>query len=179
MHDWNAVATVHEDGFQRACQLLGMYDRVDGTHYHNVLVMKVENPQAFLDWFAGLLRDVPEIAESVSRVVPGVEAFDFADAADFEAKARAVALGWSDRLAGQAFHVRLNRRGMKGALSTQREEQFLDGELLAALEAAGTPGRITFDHPDAIIDIETIDHRAAMSLWTAEQLDRYPFLKLD
>jgi tRNA(Ser,Leu) C12 N-acetylase TAN1 len=58
------------------------------------------------------------------------------------------------------------------------EERFLDDALLDALEAAGTPGRIAFDDPDAVIDVETVGNRTGMSFWTRADLERYPFLKI-
>jgi hypothetical protein len=64
-------------------------------------------------------------------------------------------------------------------MQSPEEERFLDAALLEALAAAGTPGSITFEDPDAIISIETAGNWAGMSLWTREDLERYPFLKLD
>jgi hypothetical protein len=43
----------------------------------------------------------------------------------------------------------------------------------------GNPGRITFADPDAILALETVDCRAGLSLWSREDLQRYPFLHLD
>jgi len=40
----------------------------------------------------------------------------------------------------------------------------------------GSPGRITFTDPDAILQIETIDGRAGVSLWQRDDLQRYTFL---
>jgi hypothetical protein len=51
--------------------------------------------------------------------------------------------------------------------------------LLEALKKANTPGRITFDDPDAILALETVDCQAGLSLWTRQELQRYPFLRLD
>jgi tRNA(Ser,Leu) C12 N-acetylase TAN1 len=82
-------------------------------------------------------------------------------------------------LRGKSFHVRLHRRGFKGRLSSQNEEGFLDGVLLEALEQSGTPGRITFADPDAIIAVETVDGQAGLSLWTREEMQRYPFIRPD
>ena len=63
-----------------------------------------------------------------------------------------------------------------GPVSTPKEERFLDEALLDALDAEGAPGRIAFTDPDAILQIETIDGRAGISLWDREDLQRYPFL---
>jgi len=47
------------------------------------------------------------------------------------------------------------------------------------LDAQGAATRIDFEDPDHIVDIETVGQRAGLSLWTREQAQRYPFLKLD
>lgn len=70
----------------------------------------------------------------------------------------------------------MHRRGFKGKLSTAKEERFLDETLVDALDALSAPGRITFTDPDAILQIETVDGRAGLSLWRREDLRRYPFL---
>ena len=53
------------------------------------------------------------------------------------------------------------------------------GFRLVKVERAGTPGRISFEDPDAIIAIETIGQRAGMSFWRRADLQRYPFLRVD
>ena len=179
MRDWNVVVSVHEGRFVRACQLLEQFGRLERTEYYNVLVMKVEDSSVFVTALADLVSTVPDVLAVVSRVVPAAETFTFQSAEEFEAKAREIALGWQPALVGKAFHVRLHRRGFRGRLSSQEEERFLDEVLLDALERAGTPGRISFDDPDAILDVETVSNRAGMSLWTREDLSRLPFLKLD
>lgn len=72
--------------------------------------------------------------------------------------------------------MRLHRRGFKGVLSTPKDEQFLDRFLMAEL---GQTSRIGFSDPDAVIQIETIDSRAGMSLWSRDELQQYPFLGVD
>jgi tRNA(Ser,Leu) C12 N-acetylase TAN1 len=179
MRDWNVAVSVHENRFTRACQLLQRYGQVGQTKYYNVLVMKVEEPVAFAKTLAALVSTVPEVLEVVSRVVPATIVFDFEDASEFETRAREAALTWLADLAGRSFHVRLHRRGHRQELPSQEEERKLDGILLEALERAGTPGRIDFEDPDAILAIETVGDRAGLSLWTREDLRRYPFLRLD
>jgi len=177
--DWNVVVTVVEHGFREACELLRRWGRVTRTGYYNVLGLQVADPAKFLEDFAAVVAVSPGLLNFVSHVVPAEASFAFDDAPAFESQARDIALGWLARLAGKSFHVRLHRRGFKGRLATQHEERFLDEVLLAALASAGTPGRIAFDDPDAIIQIETIDGRAGMSLWTRDDLRRFPFLGVD
>lgn len=178
MIDWNVVVSVHEGGYKRAKQLLAPFGRVRKTDYYNVLVLQVDDPQNFMDRLRSLTEIVPDVLQVLSRVVPVARTFAFQNAEEFEAKAREAALDWAPRLAGRSFHVRLYRRGFKGRLSSPEEERFLDEVLLGALERAGTPGRIAFDDPDAVIDVETVGNRCGMALWTREELHKYPFLKV-
>jgi len=176
---WNVVATALEDSFRDARELLRRWGPVRGTPYYNVLVMTVDDPLRFLAEFAAAVAETPGYLNFVSHLFPAQRSFDFADAGEFEARAREIALGWTGELAGKSFHVRMRRRGFKGTLSTPKEERFLDDALLQALEAAGNPGRIRFEAPDAVIQIETVDGRAGLSLWSAADLRHYPFLGAD
>jgi tRNA(Ser,Leu) C12 N-acetylase TAN1 len=111
--------------------------------------------------------------------MPASETFIFQSAAEFEARAKEIVCTWLPRLAGRTFHVRMHRRGLKEHMASHAEERFLDEALLHALEQTGTPARIDFTDPDVVIDVETVGQRAGLSLWTREDLHRYPFLKVD
>ena len=177
--DWNVVITLPEDTFRQARRMLTRWGRVEATGYYNVLVMHVADPHAFLADFAAVVAETPGLLNFVSHVVPLQKSFQFDSSEDFEREARSIALGWVSQLAGASFYVRLHRRGFKGIISTQPEERFLDEALLAALADAGTPGRIRFADPDRVIQIETVDGRAGMSLWSREDMQRHPFLGVD
>ena len=146
------------------------------SNYFRVLTLSVDDTETFLAEIAKAIADSPGILDILSHVMPAQHAFDFSSAEEFEAKARDIAILWAPALAGKKFHVRLHRRGFKGTLSTAKEERFLDETLLDALDALGAPGHIAFADPDAILQIETIDGRAGLSLWQREDLKRYPFL---
>ena len=178
MPDWTVVATTREEGFDRARQLLSQFGQVFRTGYFNVLLLVPDDPDSFLDRFATMVENVPQVMDVLSRVVPAADGFTFESPEDFEAKARAIVLGWASRLYGKSFYVRMHRRGFKGRLPSQHEERFLDDALLERLREAGGPGRIDFEDPDAVIDVETVDNRAGLSFWTREDLKRYPFLKV-
>ena len=177
--DWNIVITLPERTFHSARRILGRWGRVGRTGYYNVLVMQVADPDAFLADFAASVAEQPGLLNFVSHVVPAQRTFSFNSSDEFEREARAIALNWLPELAGASFHVRLHRRGFKGIIATQPEERFLDDALLTALAATGTPGRIDFADPDRVIQIETVDDRAGMSLWKREDLRRFPFLGVD
>ncbi len=179
MKEWNVVVTVHEDVYSRARKLLEQFGEVAKTGFFNILTMWAAEPDRLLESLEELARQDPDALLPLARVMPVARSFNFQSPEEFETKAREVVSGWIPQLSGTGFHVRMHRRGFKGKLSSLEEEHFLDRYLLEALERAGTPGRITFDDPDAIIALETIGPQAGLSLWTREDLRRHPLLHLD
>ncbi len=176
---WNVVVTLLEATPREARGVLGKWGNVARTPYYHVLTMTVPDPRAFLAEFAATAEAMPGLRNLISHVVPAQRTFDFSSPEEFEARAAEIAREWRRDLAGRSFHVRMHRRGEKHVLSTPKEERLLDTLLLTELENAGTPGRIAFDDPDCIIQIETVGRRAGMSLWTREELQRWPFLGVD
>ena len=179
MQEWNAVITVQDSGYEEARRLLERFGRVDRTDYFNVLLMQVGDYQQLLDHLREEGERDPQRVACLARVMPVILSFDFQSPAEFEEKARQAVTAWIPTLAGKSFHLRMHRRGFKGKLSTVEEEKFLDSYLLEALEMAGNKGRIDFNDPDAIIAVETIGTKAGLSLWTRDDLKRYPLLHLD
>ena len=168
--------TLPENTFRDACRLLGRWGRVKRTHFYNVLVMQVADPDAFRRDFAAAVAESPGLLNIVSHVVPAQHTFDFHTREEFERAVDAIAPAWLPGLAGASFHVRLHRRGGKDQLSSPLQERRLADVLLRALAAAGMPGRITFDDPDQVIAIETVDGRAGVALWNREDRRSCPFL---
>ena len=68
---------------------------------------------------------------------------------------------------------------LAAALSSLEEEKRLDEFLLELTKEGGNPGHITFEDPDVLIAVETVAHRAGLSLWTHEDLQRYPFVRVE
>ena len=179
MHDWNAVITVREEGFAPACRLLGPFGVVKKTEFFNTLVMRVADPFQLLSELHGQLTGNPAIAAWISRFMPMKQRFAFQTVAEFELRSREAVLGWLPRLAYARFHLRMHRRGFKGKLSSAEEERFLDEYLLHRLADAGTPGKVTFNDPDVIIALETVGPQAGLSLFSRDELIRFPLLHLD
>jgi len=179
MHDWNVVVTVREGGYNRSRKLLACFGEVERTDFYNILVMRMADPLILLEELREESVRDPGGAADLARVMPVVRAFTFQTLQEFKVKARESVTPWLEVLAGKSFHLRMHRRGFKGKLSGMEEEHFLDKYLLAGLENAGTPGRLAFTDPDAIIAMETIGPRAGLSLWSREELARFPLLHLD
>jgi tRNA(Ser,Leu) C12 N-acetylase TAN1 len=177
MQEWNVIVTVRD--FKQACDLLAAFGRVKRSDFYNTLTMNVEDIHQFLEILHINSSDNIEYLNPVSRLIPVTHTFSFQSPVEFESKLKEKALTWVNELEGKGFYVRMRRRGFKGKLSSFKEEQFLDGLLLEELEKAGIPGHITFENPDAVITVETIANRAGLSLWSREQLQRYPFIRVD
>lgn len=179
MQDWNVVVSIRDGGYSAARKLLRQFCQVDRTHYFNILVAKADDPRGLLETLTELSTTLPEVPKLLARLVPLTVTFDFDSPEHFETQAREAVLAWAAELAGKSFHVRVHRRGFKRDLPSPQEEQMLAAVLLEAMEKAGTPGKISFDDPDAIVAVETVDNRAGLSIWNRADLVRYPLLGLD
>jgi tRNA(Ser,Leu) C12 N-acetylase TAN1 len=179
MQDWNVVISVKESGFKDAFRKLSRFGPIGKTGFFNVLFLKVYDIPRMLRILSEWLEDDPHALAFLSRMIPVTHTFTYQSSNEFEERAKEIVLAWAPDLAGKSFHVRMHRRGFKGKLSGLEEEQFLDKVLIEEIEKAGSPGRITFEDPDAIIVIETISQWAGISLWSRDELKRYPFIKLD
>jgi tRNA(Ser,Leu) C12 N-acetylase TAN1 len=179
MFHWNVVVNLREHGFRRAFKLLQGLGAVYTTDFLNVLVMEVSNIPRFLETLNAWSLDDPNLLKLLARVVPVTCTFSFQSPEEFETKAKEAVLYWLPQLAGKNFHVRMHRRGFKGRISSPEEERFLDKIILEELGKRGNPGHITFKDPDAILVLETVGQQAGLSCWTREDLQRYPFLRLD
>lgn len=180
--DWNVVVTTFDGrGLRHARRFFARYGEVGRTPFHNVLVVKVPDLDQLLRSMSEALRTDVRILNDISRMVPAQATFEFNSIAEFGEKARAIALQWSDRLAGRSFHVRLHqRRGdFSCKLSSLAEERALDEAILNKLLDRGQPGRIEFADPDLVIDIETVGSRCGMSIWSRDDRKQYPFLRPD
>ena len=178
MLDWNVIVKVHEHSFSPAYLLLEELGKVYQSDFEDVLLLKVESVADFLEKFNHKLAKEPNILKNFSRIVPVTATFSFQSVTEFETKAKEVVLSWLPNLAAKSFYVDMHRLGLKGQISSNVEEDFLDRTLLEELEKMGNPGMVDFADPDVLIAVETVSHQAGLSFWTREDLQRYPWLKL-
>lgn len=174
---WNVVVTTHDDGFDRAEAELEDFGEVARTGYFNVLVLKVDDPDAFLDALADRATLIPDLFDSVvARITPVSHTFTFQNAEEFEEKGGEIGRALAPKVAGRAFYVRVHRRGMRGELASDEAERALAGAVFEALEERGRDAEVDFDDPDAVLVVETVDSRAGLRLVTRKELERYPVL---
>jgi tRNA(Ser,Leu) C12 N-acetylase TAN1 len=177
--DWNVVISVYQDGFRRALSALKEYGSVERSHYHNVLVMHVEDPTALLEAIERKTETNTALYDAISRVAPAMCTVDFHSIEEFKEKIASILIEWLTRLTGGSFHVRLHRRGDRHGLQTSSLERLFDDLLLDAMAAKGVRCMISFTDPDAIIVIDTVDDRAGIGLWTHEDIARHRLLRPD
>jgi len=179
MLDWNVLINVHEHSFSRTYLLLEELGRVYQSDFEDVLLLKVENIASFLEAYNSQLLKDPTLSVIASSILPVASIFSFQSQAEFETKAKKAVLEWLPALAGKKFYVRMHRRGMKDHIDRHEEETFLDLVILQELEKIGKPGQIGGIDPDIVVAVETISQQAGLSYWTRQNLEKYPWLKLD
>jgi len=177
--EWNVVISTRGDAYRAARAALREFGRVWRTQYFNVLVMRVADIASFLADVGALATINPALVEKIGRIAPAAEVFDFETEPEFEGQLKDIALRWVPALAGRSFHVRVHGRGLRPLVSARTAEQNLDRVLLEALAAARTPGSLDFADPDSVLNVETVGRRAGVSLWTRDDLQKYPFLRAD
>jgi len=177
--DWNVVISVYQDGFRQALHALKKLGSVERSPYHNVLVMRVEDPTALLESIERKTEENTALYDAISRVAPAMRTVEFHSVGEFREKLKAILLEWLPRLTGRSFHVRVHRRGDGYDLRTPDAERLFDDLLLDATAAAGAPCKISYTDPDAVIAIDTVDDRAGVGLWTREDLARHRLLRPD
>lgn len=175
--DWNVVVTTHDDGFERAERELRDLGEVRRTEFFNVLVMRVEDTDAFLREVSERGTLIPDLMErGLSRVAPADRTVSFQSAGEFEERAAETVRSLAGALAGCSFYVRVHRRGFGGSLSSHEQERSLAEAIFGVLEERGATAEVDFDDPDAVVAVEIVGPRAGLSVWTREELRRYPFL---
>jgi tRNA(Ser,Leu) C12 N-acetylase TAN1 len=179
VNDWNLIVTVYQQGFRRALSALQDIGPTERSPYHNVLVMKVDDPMRVLEAVERVTEERPALYDAIARVAPAARTFEFQSTDDFEDNAKAVMLEWLPDLTGRSFHARVHRRGSKLDLRTPDAERLFNDAIVAATTKAGAPARISFTDPDAVVVIDTIDARAGLSMWTREDLARHRLLRPD
>ena len=83
MKDWNVVISVYQDGFRRALRALKEFGPVERSPYHNVLVMKVENPTALLEAIERKTEENTALYDAISRIAPAMRTVEFQSMEEF------------------------------------------------------------------------------------------------
>lgn len=179
MQEWNAVISVREHGFRQAFDVFGDFGEVKRTEFFNILLLRARDVALMLETLRERAERSPESLAFLARLIPVTRTFIFNSPEEFEDRARTMILGWAQDLAGKSFFVRIHRRGFRGRIQSMDEERHLDTLLLVELEKSCKPGKISFEDPDAVIAIETVGTWAGLALFTREEKERYPFIRIE
>jgi tRNA(Ser,Leu) C12 N-acetylase TAN1 len=174
--DWNLVVTAHGGRRHDLIYALRPIAKLRRAGFSEVLVGRTDDVAACLEGIAARAADPIVASEILARVVP-VER-TFALAADIAAQLVAEMAPLVDALVGASFHVRVERRGHKRLVQSDRVERLLGGTLVEALRTRGHAPRVTFDDPDMIVAVELIGEVAGIGLVPRDLRRRYPFVRL-
>jgi tRNA(Ser,Leu) C12 N-acetylase TAN1 len=145
--------------------------------YRNVVVGSVDDRAGFLERVAdGLARD-PLLPTALARLLPIDHTLRFTlDTALDDLAAAAEPLVYA--LEGDAFFVRVERRGLKGRLHTPTLERDLADRVWRLIEARGRTPRVDFRDPDGVLVVETLGDQAGLALLPRALRAHYPFVRI-
>lgn len=177
MKDWNVILTSRMGQEHRLLQEMADYGEFHGSSFREVVIGKVPDLAEFMEILKHNWETQPFLPEILSTAMPVQALFPFT-LENLLDRLKQEALVLLPRLAGQAFYVRVKRRGHKGEISSQEVEQALDRFLLDELAARGQQGRVDFDRPDVILFVELLHNQCGLTLITKDMKARYPFIKV-
>jgi tRNA(Ser,Leu) C12 N-acetylase TAN1 len=180
MWAFNVVVTLASKGrFRHLLRELAPHGEFRKTEFLGVIIGRVEDPTTFLESIREKRQKQLIGFRDLGRVVPLERVFVF-HLEEFPAKAKAALRPYVEDLEGKRFYVRLERRGLKGQIVSPEVERELDAFIEQTLVVAGRkPAQIDFEHPDAVVVVETIGDRCGVGLLTREMMDRYDFVRVD
>jgi tRNA(Ser,Leu) C12 N-acetylase TAN1 len=176
--DWNIVVTSRQGGQRAVRRALHPLVHLQRAGFRNVLIGRVDDVETFLIGVVELLERRQSLSSALGKILP-VERLFLLDVPRFDEQLAAEAAPLVERLVGQSFHVRVERRGHKGVINTQAAELALGEALYGALEARGATPRVTFRDPDVVVAVEVIGDVAGIELLPRAMRQRFPFVRVD
>jgi len=174
---WTVLATAFEGRRPELLRALRRLGRFGGGGYRNVCVGDVEDVPACFDAVAELLAADPTMAGVLARMLP-IDVNLTIDPEDPLAGLEPAVREVAPRLAGGAYYVRVERRGLRGTVHSSDVERTLGGVVWQALEAAGHAPRVDFADPAAVLCVETLGERAGLGVVTRAMRARWPFVRV-
>lgn len=178
MWTFNVVVTTASEGrYHHLLKELSPHGEFRSTEFLGVILGQVTDRLAFLEKLREERAKRLIAFQDLGRVVPVDRVFTF-HLEEFAAKAREAILPYVDDLAEKHFYVRLERRGLKGQIVSPEVERELDGFIRQTLTMSNKSATVDFEHPDAVVVVETVGDRCGVGLLTREMMDRYDFVRV-
>jgi len=177
MQDWNLVVTSHMYQERRLREELAAQGDFQPTGFTAVLLGRVPDVPAFLDYLLGRWLRQAYFPTLLSRVVPVRRVFPFTPE-DLASQVAHTALAWLPEIGDAPFYVRMQRRGYKGIISSQAVEQAVDQILAEDCRRRGRQCRIDFAAAEFIVAVQTVHSQCGVGLVSRRMQETYPFIRI-
>lgn len=176
---WNVLASAKEGKFQDALRVLRKFGHAWPTNFYNVIALKVMDIDVFLKDLKQFTLNHTFANQVFSRVAPAKKVFHFSSIEEFEKEVETYMQTRTGDLNLNTFCLRIHRHGSEQEISSrQSEERYLAKKLLERLWEKDMSADVNFDDPDFVLDIETLNGQAGVSLWTKKELKDAPFINV-
>lgn len=179
MGPWNVLVTVRPAPAAVHELLSGLraHGAFQATPFKYVCAGLVPDTAAFLDLLLEAQGSSAAWATHMARVVPIASTFEFT-AESLLPELRRAAASMVPHVPEARFFVRVERRGMAGAVHSGELEPALADHLADAAALRGCILKVSFEDPDFIVAVETLENHGGVALITREMRRRYPFVQV-
>mgnify|MGYP001080908687 CR=1 FL=1 len=173
LEDWNVVVIGERDTEKDLLKALEEDGEFERSGFRDVLVGYVEDIVEFLE--DAEQRKYPYL----NRVIPIDDAF-FASPEYLTDMLKKRVERYIDEIEpGETFGFRVERRGMKEDISSQKVEREVGGYFYDLVEKVyGRTPKVNINKPDKLIAIEIIGNRCGIGFITREMLEKYSVIKV-
>ncbi len=171
--DWNVMVIGDGEREQELLASLEADGEFERSGFRNVVIGHVDDIVEFLE--DAEQRKYP----MVKRVIPIDDTF-FASPELVIDRLKMRLERYIDEIEpGETFGIRVERRGMKGAISSQRVEREIGDYFYGLVEQVqGRKPRVNLNQPDKLIAIEIVGNQCGIGFITREMRDKYSVIKV-
>ncbi len=169
---WNVLLTSYENKEKDLLLELAALGKFERSGFRNTLVGSVESVDEFLEE----LKRYP--SPSLSRVAP-IERWFESSPSELKEKLKDAIRPLLSRIAqGESFCVRVERRGLKGILSSKELEVEIGSYIWEFLKGKyGFEPKANLTDPDKLLRIETLGNRFGIGIISKEMRENYPLVR--
>lgn len=175
MTDWNVLVTYlpGRGNWPRLRGALSRFGHFWATPFRGVCLGRVEDARAFLEALREALEAKAPWTRALARAIPVERSFSFS-AESLGAQLCEAVAGFGTRIEG-SFYVRLERRGLPGAVDSPAIERAVADHLYDVAAGRGVTLRTDFEDPDWLVIAETVGNACGVALVPRAMRERYPF----
>lgn len=173
MEDWNVVVIGGGDREKDLLEILEEDGEFERSGFRDVMIGKVEDIGEFLE--DAEQKKYPYL----NRVIPIDDAF-FASPENLTDMLKKRVERYIDEIEpGETFGFRVERRGMKEDISSQKVEREVGGYFYDLVEKVyGRKPKVNLKNPDTLVAIEIVGNRCGLGFITREMREKYSVIKV-